>query len=98
MFGKIKHLIFVLLVIIAGSNSPAYALQTIQAGEYSISFKGGDFDKSIMKGNCAKINIMLIEGYILQSLKHEEGKFRFRDISICNHVLTLTERLTDKIK
>ena len=51
MFGKIKHLIFVLLVIIAGSNSPAYALQTIQAGEYSISFKGGDFDKSIMKGN-----------------------------------------------
>ena len=51
MFGKIKHLIFVLLVIIASSNSPAYALQTIQAGEYSISFKGGDFDKSIMKGN-----------------------------------------------
>ena len=54
--------------------------------------------KSIMKGNCAKISIMLIEGYLLQSLKHEEGKFRFRDISICNHVLTLTERLTDKIK
>ena len=51
MFSKIRHLIFVLLVIIAGSNSPAYALQTIQAGEYSISFKGGDFDKSIMKGN-----------------------------------------------
>lgn len=51
MFGRIKHLIFVVLVIIAGSNSPAYALQTIQAGEYSISYKGGDFDKSIMKGN-----------------------------------------------
>ena len=49
--------------------------------------------KTIMKGNCAKINIMLVESYVLNSLKYADDKFRFREISICNYILTLTERL-----
>lgn len=57
MFRKIKHLIFVLLVIIASSNTPTYALQTIQAGEYSISYKGGRFDKSTMQGNLTSVTV-----------------------------------------
>ena len=51
MFERVVRLIFALLVIIISSHSSTYASQTIQAGEYSISYKGGDFDKSIMKGN-----------------------------------------------
>ena len=57
MFSKIRHLIFVLLVIIANSNTPTYALQTIQAGEYSISYKGGRFDKSTMQGNLTSVTV-----------------------------------------
>lgn len=49
--------------------------------------------KTIMKGNCAKINIMLVESYVLNSLKYADDKFRFREISICNYILTLTERM-----
>ncbi len=51
MFGRLMRLIFAPLVIIISTHSSTYALQTIQAGEYSFSYKGGDFDKSIMKGS-----------------------------------------------
>ena len=57
MFDRIICLTFALLVIIISNNSPTYALQTIQAGEYSISYKGGDFDKSIMKGNLTGVTV-----------------------------------------
>ena len=51
MFSGIRRLIFALLVIIIYGHSPAHALQPIQLGEYSITYTGGRFDKSNMKGN-----------------------------------------------
>ena len=57
MFDRIICLTFALLVIILSNNSPTYALQKIQAGGYSISYKGGDFDKSTMKGNLTGVTV-----------------------------------------
>ena len=57
MFDRIIRLTFALLIIILSNNSPTYALQTIQVGEYSISYKGGDFDNSTMKGNLTGVTI-----------------------------------------
>ena len=57
MFDRIIRLTFALLIIILSNNSPTYALQTIQVGEYSISYKDGDFDKSTMKGNLTGVTV-----------------------------------------
>ena len=57
MLSKFRCLIITALVILISSYSPTYASQKIQIGDFSISFTGGNFDKTKSKGNLTGVSL-----------------------------------------
>ena len=57
MLSKLRCLIITALVILISSYSPTYASQKIQIGDFSITFTGGNFDKTKSKGNLTGVSL-----------------------------------------